>query len=263
MNKSLQGKVAVVTGAASGMGRAAAMAFAREGAKVVVADIATKGGEETVSLIRKAGGEAFFCKTDVTKASEVESMVNTAVEKFGRLDCAFNNSGIGGTEPSIIADTEESFDRIMDVNLKGVWLCMKYEITFMASHDGGAIVNNASTAGHVGNTGCSIPYVASKHGVIGLTRAATMIYSRAGIRINAVCPGATRTPMFDRSARFNDMDPALADANFAIEIPVGRLGTPEDVAEAVVWLCSDAAAYVAGHALTVDGGWLAGHYKKT
>lgn len=241
-------KVALITGAGSGIGRATALTFAREGAKVVVADIVVAGGEETVRMIKAAGGEAIFVKTDVTKAAEVEALVKKTVDTYGRLDCAFNNAGIEG-EMALTADcTEENWNRVVDIDLKGVWLCMKYEIPQMLKHGGGAIVNTASVAGLVGFQ--SIPaYVASKHGVNGLTKTAALEYAKSGIRVNAVCPGVIHTPMVERLFGTN---PQFSEAVSAME-PVGRFGKPEEVAEAVLWLCSDAASFVTGLPMAVDG----------
>ena len=246
------GKVALVTGASSGIGRAAALAFAREGAKVVAADVTIEGGEETVSLIKKTGGEAIFIKTDVANAAEVEAMVNAAVSTYGRLDCAYNNAGISGKSQSIVDTTEENWDRIIAINLKGVWLCMKYEIPVMLKNGGGAIVNTASGAGLIGvkRTGA---YVASKHGVVGLTKTAALECAKNGIRVNAVCPGPIETPMLMKGAeRIPQFVPKMIKAQ-----PNGRLGQPEEIAEAAVWLCSDAASFVTGLAMPVDGGYLA------
>lgn len=251
MTGKLEGKVALVTGGSSGMGRASALAFAREGAKVVVADVAVEGGKETVRKIKEAGGEAIFVKADVSKAAEVEALINKAIETYGRLDCAHNNAGVEGTIASTVDCTEESWDRTINVNLKGVWLCMKYEIPQMLKHGGGAIVNTSSTMGLVAER--DVPaYVASKHGVVGLTKAAALEYAMAGIRINAVCPGTIRTPMMER---VTGGDPKV-EAEFTARLPIGRWGAPEEVAEAVVWLCSDAASFVTGHAMAVDGGWV-------
>ncbi len=244
----VDGKVALITGAGSGIGRATALAFAREGAKVVVADIVVAGGEETVRMIKATGGEAIFVKTDVTKTAEVEALVKKTVETYGRVDCAFNNAGIEG-EMALTADcTEENWDRVVNIDLKGVWLCMKYEIPQMLKQGGGAIVNTASVAGLVGFQG--IPaYVASKHGVNGLTKTAALEYAKSGIRVNAVCPGVIHTPMVER---FFSANPQASEGMTALE-PVGRLGKPEEIAEAVLWLCSDAASFVTGLPMAVDG----------
>ena len=245
----LEGKVALVTGGSSGIGRASARAFAREGARVMVADVAMEGGQESIRLIQEAGGEATFMQVDVTQATDVAALIAKIITVYGRLDCAHNNAGIEGAIAPTADCTEDNWDCVISVNLKGVWLCMKYEIPQMLQQDSGAIVNTASAAGLVGARG--IPaYVASKHGVVGLTKTAALEYARAGIRVNAVCPGVIRTPMVERlmGAR------PRAEARLRELEPVGRLGTPEEVAEAVVWLCSDAASFVTGHAMSVDGG---------
>jgi len=252
MAGSLEGKVALVTGAGSGIGRAAALAFAREGAKVVVADVVAEGGKETVGLIEQAGGKALFVEGDVSASASAEAMVRTAVEQYGRLDCGFNNAGIEGAQAPTAECTEDNWDRVLSINLKGVWLCMKHEIAHMLAHGGGAIVNTASVAGLVGFP--NIPaYNASKGGVIQLTKTAALEYAKEGIRVNAVCPGVIRTPMVERFLGGS----AEAEAQFVALEPVGRMGTPEEVAEAVVWLCSDAASFVTGHAMPVDGGLVA------
>ena len=248
----VDGKVALVTGGGSGIGRATALVFAREGAKVVVADIVVAGGEETVRLIKAAGGEAVFIKADVSKAAEVEALVKKTVETHGRLDCAFNNAGIEGEVAQTPNCTEENWDRTIAINLKGVWLCLKYEIPQMLKQGGGAIVNTASVAGLVGFQGTPA-YVASKHGVAGLTKTAALEYAKTGIRVNAVCPGVIHTPMVERAF---SASPQMAEAAIAME-PVGRLGKPEEIAEAVVWLCSDAASFVTGLPMVVDGGLVA------
>ena len=252
MTKQFGGKVALVTGGSSGIGRATASAFAGEGANVVVADVLVEGGGETVRMIKEAGGEAIFVKTDVSKATEVEALIKKIVETYGRLDCAINNAGIEGTMAPTADCTEENWDRTININLKGVWLCMKYEIPQMLKQGGGAIVNMASVAGLVGLQGLPA-YCASKGGVVQLTRTAALEYAKAGIRVNAVCPGVIRTPMVDRLIA---AQPEMEEALTAME-PVGRTGKPEEVAEAVVWLCSDSASFVTGHAMAVDGGFIA------
>ena len=243
------GKVALVTGGGSGIGRQACLVFCREGAQVVVSDVTVEGGEETLSLIKQAGGEAVFIKADVAQAAEVEALVAKTVEAYGRLDCAYNNAGIAGRTARVADDTEENWERILSINLKGVWLCLKYEIAHMLKQGGGAIVNTASGAGLIGvrRTGA---YVASKHGVVGLTKTAALEYAKANIRVNAVCPGPIDTPML-RGASERVID-AMAAAQ-----PNGRLGQPQEIAEAVVWLCSDAASFVTGHPMPVDGGYVA------
>ena len=249
MAESLEGKVALVTGGGSGIGRASALAFAREGAKVVVADVQVKGGEETVRMIKDTGREAIFVKADVSKASDVENLISTAVRTYNRLDCANNNAGIEGVNASTIDCTEENWDRVIDINLKGVWLCMKYEIPQMLKQKGGAIVNTSSVAALVGFRDMPA-YCASKGGIIQLTRTAALEYAAKGIRINAVCPGVIRTPMVERVTGGKQE----FEAQFIALEPAGRMGTPEEVAEAVVWLCSDAASFVMGHPMVVDGG---------
>jgi NAD(P)-dependent dehydrogenase (short-subunit alcohol dehydrogenase family) len=248
------GKVALVTGGASGIGRACAQLFASEGASVVVSDVALEGGHETVRLIEEDGGEAFFVEADVSKAAQVEALVGGTVEAYGHLDYAFNNAGIEGRMATNTADyLEEDWDRVIAVNLKGVWLCMKHEIAHMLRQGGGSIVNNSSVEGLVGLEGTSA-YAASKHGVVGLTKTAALEYAQSGIRVNAVCPGLIRTPMVER---YTGGDAETEAQWAAIFEPVGRMGSSEEVAEAVVWLCSEAASFVTGHAMAVDGGFLA------
>ncbi len=245
-------KVALVTGSGSGIGRASALTFAREGAQVVVSDVAVEGGEETVQLIKNAGGEAMFIKADVSQAAQVEALIAKAVEAYGRLDCAHNNAGIEGNSAKVADYDEADWNRVIAINLTGVWLCMKYEIPQMLQQGGGAIVNTSSVAGLLGfRTGSA--YVASKHGVLGLTKTAALEYAKSGIRVNAVCPGAIDTPMM---GRITDHRPHRA-AKMAAGEPVGRMGTPQEIAEAVVWLCSDAASFVTGHPMAVDGGIVA------
>lgn len=252
MTARFEGKVALVTGASSGIGRASALAFARDGAKVVVADVAVEGGEETVRLIEAEGGEAVFVTTDVSNEEDVKALINTAVETFGRLDYAHNNAGIEGEQAPTAESTKDNWDRVIAINLTGVYLCMKYEIPRMLEAGGGAIVNTSSAAGLVGSQG--IPaYVASKHGVIGITKVAALEYSQQGIRVNAVCPGVIETPMI---ARFLGDNEEVREQMLAIE-PIGRFGTPEEVAEVVVWLCSDESSYVTGVPMPVDGAMVA------
>ena len=246
------GRVALITGAGAGMGRAAALAFAREGARVALADVNAPEGEETARLVADAGGQAFFVRTDVASAPAVTACVAATIAAYGRLDFAFNNAGVNEEHGPITDCTEAQWDRILAVNLKGIFLCMKAEIPEMLRVGGGAIVNNASIVGLSGSRGTPA-YVASKHGVVGLTRATARDYGAAGIRVNAVCPGAIHTPMY---VRREGTDPAH-DAEIAAANPLNRLGQPEDVAGAVLWLCSAAAAFITGHALVVDGGELA------
>lgn len=247
----LVGKVALVTGGGSGIGRASALAFAREGAKVVVADVNAQGGDQTVQMLKSTGSEAIFIRTDVTKLAEVESMVSRAIEAYGRLDCAFNNAGVESSQRSTVDCAEQDFDRIININLKGVWLCMKYEIPPMLRQGRGAIVNTASTLGLVGAPRRP-EYVASKHGVVGLTKVAALECAALGIRVNAVCPGMIDTPLVER---IMIREPEAKERGLAM--PMGRLGTPEEIAEAVVWLCSDAASFMTGHTMAIDGGWVA------
>lgn len=252
MAGQLEGKIALITGGSAGIGRATAQIFAREGAKVVVADVGVEGGEETVRLITAAGGEAIFVKTDVSNPAEVEALIKQTVETYGRLDCAFNNAAIeGDLQPTSDYD-ETMWDRVLSINLKGVWLCMRAEIRQMLSQGGGAIVNTASVVGLVGLQGMSA-YVAAKHGVVGLTKTAALEYAKQRIRVNAVCPGGVDTPMLKRLFGEN---PQAAEAAVATE-PIGRLAQPTEIGEAVVWLCSDAASFVTGLPMAVDGGWVA------
>ncbi|MBD3184208.1 SDR family oxidoreductase [Candidatus Poribacteria bacterium] len=245
-------KVALVTGGSSGIGKAAAIAFAREGAKVVIADIQADKGMETSRMINKSYGVSIFVKADVSRQKDVEKIIKRTVETYGRLDCAFNNAGIEGEQAATADCTVENWDRVMNINLRGVWLCMKYELIQMIKQKVGSIVNTSSVAGRVGFENIS-PYTASKHGILGLTKAAALEYATSGIRINAVCPGVIQTEMIDR---FTGGDKEKEYQLIAKE-PMRRMGTPEEVAEAVLWLCSKAASFVTGHSLNVDGGFVA------
>jgi len=251
--KEFDGKIALVTGGGSGIGRATALPFAREGAKVVIANSNVQRGEEVVSMIHDAGGTASFQRTDVSVAAEVEALVDYTITTYGRLDLAFNNAGIEGEmKPTLVDQTEANFDAVMDINVKGVWLCMKYEIPKMLEQGGGAIVNCSSVAGVIAFPGIGI-YAASKHAVIGLTKTAALEYSAEGIRINAVNPAVIDTEMVDRLAGGMNMK----KDDLITFHPIGRLGRVEEVAQAVLWLCSDRASFVTGHSLIVDGGFTA------
>jgi NAD(P)-dependent dehydrogenase (short-subunit alcohol dehydrogenase family) len=250
--KEFDGKVALVTGGGSGIGRATAIAFAREGAKVVIGNRNVQRGEETISMIRHAGGTASFRRTDVVVAADVKALVDHAVTTYGRLDIAFNNAGIEGDPRPLAEQTEANFDAVMDINVKGVWLSMKYEIPRMLEQGGGAIVNCSSVAGVIGFPGIGI-YAASKHAVIGLTKVAALEYSAQGIRINAVNPAVIDTEMVDRLADGMNMK----KDDLTTFHPIGRIGRVEEVAEAVLWMCSDKASFVTGHSMIVDGGFTA------
>ena len=253
MSKPFDGKVALVTGGNSGIGKATAILFAQQGAKVVIAARRVDEGEATVAEIRSHGGEAIFVPTDVSRAADAEAMVARTVAEYGRLDCAFNNAGVSGGGP-LHELAEAEWDRMVSVNLKGVWLGMKYQIIQMLSQgDGGAIVNDSSVAGLTGYVR-SPHYSATKHGVIGLTKSAALQYLKQGIRVNAVCPGMIMTPMIDRAFAI----PGVEDW-FRSRLP-GRGGQPDEVAQAVSWLCSEAASFVTGVALPVDGGAAAGFW---
>jgi NAD(P)-dependent dehydrogenase (short-subunit alcohol dehydrogenase family) len=252
MNQTMEGKVAVVTGAAAGIGRAAAVAFAMQGARVAVSDLNDAGGDETVRMIEAAGGGAIYVRGDVSRPPEVKAMITRVIDAYGRLDYAFNNAGIEGQTAATAECSEENWDRVIGTNLKGVWLCMKEEIPQMLRQGGGAIVNCASVAGLVGFAG--IPaYTASKHGILGLTKSAALEYTTQGVRINAVCPGVIQTAMIERFTGGS----SEAAAQLIAQEPMGRMGTPEEVADAVIWLCSGGASFVTGHSLVVDGGFVA------
>ncbi|MFV3381865.1 SDR family oxidoreductase [Pseudomonas sp. NY15354] len=249
MSMTFSGQVALVTGGGAGIGRATAQAFAVEGLKVVVADRDVEGGEATVALIRQAGGEGLFVACDVTKDAEVRHLHERIIEAYGRLDYAFNNAGIEIEQGRLAEGSEAQFDAIMGVNVKGVWLCMKYQLSLMLAVGGGAIVNTASVAGLGAAPKMSI-YSASKHAVIGLTKSAAIEYAKKGIRVNAVCPAVIDTDMFRRAY---ESDPRKAEFAAAMH-PVGRVGKVEEIASAVLYLCSDGAAFTTGHSLAVDGG---------
>lgn len=253
MPEEFAGRVALVTGGGSGIGRAAALLFAKEGARVLVADVSAQGGEETAAMIEQRGGEALFVKTDVSVGAEVAAMVQRAVSAYGRLDCAFNNAGIEGAMAPTAECSEENWDRTLAVNLKGVWLCMREEIPQMLTQGGGSIVNCASIAGLVGFP--NLPaYCSSKGGIVQLTRTAALEYAQQGIRVNALCPGVIDTPMVER---ITGGEPETEAQYTALE-PVGRMGSPEEMAQAAVWLCSERASFVTGHPLVADGGMVAG-----
>jgi NAD(P)-dependent dehydrogenase (short-subunit alcohol dehydrogenase family) len=253
MTAELKGKVALVTGGTSGIGRDTAVLFAKAGANVVVAGRREPEGTETVELIRSAGGDGFFVKADVSQAAEVEALVARTVEKFGCLDVAFNNAGIEGDWGPITELSEENWDRTIDINLKGVWLCLKYELRQMLKQGGGgAIVNMSSVTGLIGSAGAAA-YSASKHGVIGLTKSAALETAKNGIRVNAVCPAVVETPMEKRLFGAPAVHKTVLSCH-----PIGRFGQPTEIAEAVVWMCSDRAAFMTGQSLVLDGGFLAG-----
>ena len=253
MKNDLQGKVAIITGGTSGIGRDTAVLFAEAGAKVVVAGRREAEGNETVELIRQAGGVGLFVQTDVSKARDIEALVRRSVEKFGRVDTAFNNAGIEGNWRPIVDQSEEEWDHVININLKGVWLCVKHEIQQMLKQGGGGtIVNMSSVAGLMGAPAAA-PYCASKHGVIGLTRTAALEYAKEKIRVNAVCPAVIESPMEQRL--FGEPEAH----KYALSMhPIGRLGTPREIAEAVLWLCSEKSSFMTGHYIVLDGGFLVG-----
>ena len=250
METPFKNKVALVTGASFGIGRATALLFAQKGAKVALVD--WQENSETLEAITAFGGEALFIKCDVSILSEVQKMIQTIISVYGRLDFAFNNAGIEGINGTIQECTEDNWDKTININLKGIWACLKYEIPEMLKNGSGAIVNCSSIAGLVGFTGLPA-YVASKHGVIGLTKTAALENAKLGIRVNAVCPGVIKTPMIDRLTG----NKKEAEAQYAAQEPIGRLGQPEEIANTVIWLCSNEASFITGQALAVDGGWTA------
>ncbi|HKY93028.1 MAG TPA: glucose 1-dehydrogenase [Nevskiaceae bacterium] len=249
MDLALRGKVALVTGGNSGIGRGVAVAFARAGAHVVIAARGVEKGEETVALIRREGGECRFVKTDVSKRADVESLASEITRTYGRLDCAVNNAAIEG-QKGFLDWTEDEWDATVDTNLKGVWLCMRSEIPEMLKVGGGSIVNISSVAGLIGFP-MHAPYVAAKHGVHGLTKTASLEFARLGIRVNTICPGTIQTPMLEQGFANNP-----ENAQMAVNLtPMGRVGQPEELAAAAVWLCSPQASFITGITLSVDGGW--------
>jgi NAD(P)-dependent dehydrogenase (short-subunit alcohol dehydrogenase family) len=252
MAGSLEGKAILVTGGGSGIGRATSLLLAKQGAKVMIADYVPEGAQKTVAMIKEAGGTADCLAADVSVTKQVEMMVAKTVETYGRIDGAFNNAGIEGKMAGTIDTSEENFDRTIAINLKGVWLCMKYEIPQMLNQGGGVIVNTASIAGLVGFEGLPA-YNASKHGVVGLTKTAALEFAQKNIRVNCVCPGVIQTPMVARlmdGGGMNENDMRAGE-------PVGRFGQPQEIGEGVVWLLSDAASFVTGHSMVIDGGWIA------
>jgi len=245
-------KVVLVTGGSYGIGRAAAIGFARKGAKVSIADLDVERGEETLRRIKEAGGEAIFVKTDVSSEEDVKALVEKTVQTYGKLDCAFNNAGIHKQFVSTIDFSAEDWEEMINVNLKSVWLCMKYEIPQMLKQGKGSIVNTSSAAGLVGAPS-NPAYPASKHGVVGITKSTALEYARKGIRVNCVCPGPTRTGMNEALVATSPEIVRAMDQ----KVPMGRIGEPEEVAAAAIFLCSDEASYITGHALPVDGGIVA------
>ena len=253
MSRSLENKVAFITGGTTGIGRDTAVLFAQEGAKVAFTGRREVEGQETLELIRRAGGDGLFLKSDVSKAVDVQSSVQKTVERYGRLDVAFNNAGVEGVWVPLFQQTEENWDYVQGINLKGVWLCLKYEIQQMLGQGGGgAIVNMSSVAGLIGSPGAGV-YIASKHGVLGLTKTAAIECAAQGIRVNAVCPAVIQTDMADRAFG----EPQINKRVLALH-PLGRIGVPREVSEAVLWLCSDKSSFTTGQFIGVDGGFLIG-----
>lgn len=252
MKTDLSGKVALITGGTSGIGRETAVQFAKAGARVVVAGRREPEGKETVERVRDAGGEGLFVKADVSHAADVEMLVKKTVEQFGRIDIAFNNAGIEGAWAPIALQAEADFDSVININLKGVWLCLKYEIRQMVAQGGGVIVNMSSVAGLLGFAGAAA-YIASKHGVLGLTKTAALETAKNNIRVNAVCPAVVETAMAERLFGAPDVNKFVLGQH-----PIGRFGRPEEIADAVVWMCSDGASFMTGQSLVLDGGFTAG-----
>jgi NAD(P)-dependent dehydrogenase (short-subunit alcohol dehydrogenase family) len=252
MSEHPSAPVALVTGASSGIGRATAIAFAREGMRVILAARRIRESEAVVKTIREAGGEATFIQTDVSKAAEVERLIEQTIATYGRLDYACNNAGIEGTAASILDTSEEQWDQVLDINLKGPWLCMKYQIPELLKAGGGAIVNISSVSAFWGADDHA-PYTASKSGLVGLTRAVAKEFAAAGLRINVICPGSIYTPMIERL----DGGPVTPDSWRIQMTPMKRVGDPEEIASTVLWLCSNGASYMTGQTLIVDGGLLA------
>ncbi len=249
-------KVVIVTGGGSGIGKATALKFASEGASVVIGNRNEKAGQETIKQIKEADGKASFVRTDVTREADVKQLIDHAIAEYGRLDYAFNNAGTEGDTATTTEDTEENFNRIFDVNVKGLWLCMKYEIEHMLKNGGGAIVNTSSIAGLIGFPQHGL-YTASKHAVLGLTKSAALEYGAQGIRINAVSPGAIETEMLDRFAGETKEEQQQTKDYLKSLHPIGRLGEPKEIAGAVLWLCSEEASFMLGQSITVDGGFTA------
>lgn len=252
MKTDLSGKTALITGGTSGIGHETAVQFAKAGARVVVAGRREAEGEKTVELVRTAGAQGLFVKADVSKGAEVEMLVKKTVEKFGRMDIAFNNAGIEGNWAPIALQSEADFDSVININLKGVWLCLKYEIRQMMAQGGGVIVNMSSVAGLLGFAGAAA-YIASKHGVLGLTKTAALETAKNNIRVNAVCPAVVETAMAERLFGAPDVNKFVLGQH-----PIGRFGTAEEIANAVVWMCSDGASFMTGQSLVLDGGFTAG-----
>jgi NAD(P)-dependent dehydrogenase (short-subunit alcohol dehydrogenase family) len=254
MTQDFKGKVALITGAASGLGRATALLFAEKGAKVVVSDVAVEGGHETVSMIQAIGGEATFIVCDVANEASVTELITKTVEVYGRLDCGINNAGIGGLWTATHKYPTDNFEKVMAINTTGVFMCMREELKVMTQQGSGAIVNVASVAGLSGFPN-NVAYAASKHAVVGMTKSAGLEYAKKGIRVNAACPVFTITPMV--TGMFDVIGDEMKD-KLEASIPMKRFGKPEEIAEAIVWLCSDSASFITGHALPIDGGMVAG-----